>query len=173
MNKVLIPVEGHHSKELFPMIHNSSITDTIQWDGPESYEELRGGLRERERLMKDGKIHMFTIVDPESGKLAGSIDIRPDAEKFCADVGLWIGESFQGKGLGTKAVKEITAYGFKALELSKVESYIFTGNVASRRIFEKCGYSLEGTIRWKVKKRGKLIDEWILGILSEEYYEEE
>jgi RimJ/RimL family protein N-acetyltransferase len=46
---------------------------------------------------------------------------------------------------------------------------VFTGNYPSRRAFEKNGFRLEGTVRRAVQKRGQLLDEWLLGLLPEEW----
>jgi RimJ/RimL family protein N-acetyltransferase len=46
---------------------------------------------------------------------------------------------------------------------------VFTNNPASRRIFEKNGFQVEGTIRLAINKRGQLLDEWLLGITKEEF----
>jgi RimJ/RimL family protein N-acetyltransferase len=83
-------------------------------------------------------------------------------------MGLWIGPPFQGKGYATSAVKRILKYGFETLGMQKIEAKIFVGNIASRRVFEKCGFQLEGTIRRAEIKRGKFVDEWLFGILKEE-----
>jgi hypothetical protein len=45
---------------------------------------------------------------------------------------------------------------------------VFVGNHASRRIFEKNGFQLEGTRRRAVRKRGRFVDEWLSGLLREE-----
>lgn len=163
---VITPLKKEHAGELFPMVYRSSVVNTIQWDGPSSFEEFEQGLELREQQMIEGAVHIWAIVDPESGKLAGTADIRPDANGFRGNIGLWVGEPFQGKGLGTLAVAAITEYGFSKLGLNKIEGYIFVGNVASRRIFEKCGYEMEGTIRSAVQKFGKPVDEWVLGIVK-------
>jgi RimJ/RimL family protein N-acetyltransferase len=171
MNKNLItlkPVEEADASELFPLLHNSHVTDTILWDGPDSIESLKRGLKEREELTREGKCHQFTIVETQSGKKIGSIDIRPYEEPFRGDMGLWIGLPFQGKGYGTSAVKQILKYGFDKLGMQKVEAKIFVGNIASRKIFGKCGFQLEGTVRRAELKRGKYVDEWLFGILKEE-----
>ena len=52
--------------------------------------------------------------------------------------------------------------------LKKLEATVFVGNHASRRAFEKNGFTLEGTIRRAVRKRGVLVDEWLFGIVGEE-----
>jgi RimJ/RimL family protein N-acetyltransferase len=131
---------------------------------------LKQGLKAREELTRAGKCHQFTIVETSTGKKIGSIDIRPydEGEPFRGDMGLWIGPPFQGKGYGTLAVQQILKYGFEKLGMQKIEAKIFLGNIASRRIFEKCGFQLEGTIRRAEMKRGKLVDEWLFGILKEE-----
>jgi ribosomal-protein-alanine N-acetyltransferase len=165
---ILIPIKEKHARELFPHIYKTKIVDTIQWDGPENLEDFERSLAERELQMDKGNLHQFTIIDPQTNKPAGSIDIRPESNLYRADVGLWIGQNFQGQGLGTKAIKSITKYGFQSLNLEKIEASIFVGNLSSRKIFEKCGYSLEGTIRYKTKKYGKLVDEWLFGITKPE-----
>lgn len=167
--EVLLPVEGEHASALFPLIFSTEVTATIQWDGPDSLESYRRALTERERLVHDGKKHMFTIIDPETGQLAGSADIRPDDVNFRGDIGLWVGLPYQGKGLGTRVVQELTDYGFEKLGMEKIEASVFCGNVASRRIFEKCGYVLEGTIRASARKRGETLDEWMLGITKRDF----
>ncbi len=168
MNIFLKPVLGEHAKLLFPLV-TSNITQTIQWDGPSSFEDYETGLTEREQLHKSKKIHMFSIFNVKTNKPIGSIDIRPDSNMFRADIGLWVGEEFHGKGAGTQSVKEITTYGFNKLALKKIEASVFLGNMASRKIFEKNNYKLEGTIRSACLKKNKAIDEWILGITEADY----
>ena len=133
---VLISIKAEHATDLFPIVFKTKVTETILWDGPESMEDFHQSLDERERIMNAGEIHMFTIKEPVTGKLVGCADIRPYKNKKEADVGLWIGESFQGKGLGTLAIKDLINYGFNILKLESIESFVFTNNIASRRIFE-------------------------------------
>jgi ribosomal-protein-alanine N-acetyltransferase len=148
---------------LFPMIHNSPITKTIVWDGPPNLQEYQKGLVEREQQHREGKVHFFTIL--EANRPVGSITIRP-MNDFRADIGLWVGEKFQGQGFGSEAVKQILDYGFNKLNLRKIEAAIFVGNNASRKIFEKNGFQLEGTIRCALKKRGEYLDEWVFGLVK-------
>lgn len=162
--KPLRPVQPGDADLLFPLIYNSPVTDTLLWDGPQSLDEFRQGLAERASQTERGEAHHFTIIDELSGKPAGSASIRPDSDGFRSDMGLWIGEAYQGRGYGTRVVFRLTAYGFEQLDLMKIEAYIFIGNHASRRIFEKNGFLLEGTIRSAVRKRGRAVDEWLFGI---------
>jgi RimJ/RimL family protein N-acetyltransferase len=164
----LRPVRGSDADALFPLIHRRPVTDTILWDGPLNLTSYREGLLAKEKATHEGKEHMFTLL--ASGRPAGSCSFRPEEDNdFRADIGLWIGEAYQGKGLGSFAVKELVKYGFQMPKIKKIEAGIFVGNTASRRIFEKSGFRLEGTIRLKVEKRGKWLDEWLLGLLRSDY----
>lgn len=167
----LKPVEASDADELFPMIYQTAVTETIQWDGPESLEKYREGLAEREQQTKAGKSHLFTIVEVQTGKKMGSIDMRPFEEGFRGDMGLWIGEKFQGKGYATQAIAQILEYGFEKLKMEKIEAQIFLGNASSRRVFEKNGFRLEGTTRKYSLKRGKYLDAWSMGITKEDFVE--
>ena len=103
----------------------------------------------------------------------GSADHPPGADQeLRADVGLWIGLPYHGKGYGTLAVRWLVDYGFTRLGLEKIEASIYTGNWASRRIFEKNGFILEGTIRKATLKRGQWQDDWRVGITREDYQQD-
>lgn len=149
------------------MVYKTDVTDTILWDGPESFEEYERGLFERQEQVKNGELYMFTIIDEETSLVAGTADIRPYDAKSCGDIGLWIGENFHRKGLGTKVVKELTRYAFEVLRLEKIEGFIFVGNEASKKVFENSGYKYIGIVSKKAMKNGKYIDKWKFEIEKE------
>ncbi len=151
---------------LFPLIFKTPVTATILWDGPDSIDSYRKAMDLRQAQTRNGEAHFFVITEVSTNKPIGTITIRPEENKLRGDIGLWIGLPFQRKGYGTQAVKDIVKYGFEKLRLQKIEATVFLGNLGSRRIFEKNGFVLEGTIRKASLKRGKLIDEWLLGIVE-------
>lgn len=164
----LRPVLAADADALFPLIFRTRVAYTILWDGPESLAAYREALAKREEQTRKGEIFLFTIVETASGRPIGTASVRPGEHKGRGDVGLWIGEAFQGKGYGTCAVRQLIRHGFDLLGLEKIEGFVFVGNIASRRAFEKNGFLLEGTLRKAAWKRGKLVDEWIFGITRED-----
>src|ERR1700746_1663417 len=100
----LRPILESDAGPLFPLIYRSSVTDTLVWDGPESLEEFRASLREREEKTRAGVLHSFTIV--KDGMPVGGMRIAPNESGTTGDIGLWIGLPFQGRGLGTEAVRQ-------------------------------------------------------------------
>lgn len=165
----LRPVLGVDAGILFPLVYRTRVADTLAWDGPASFEEFQQSLAEREVQTSLGQRHVFTIVDPISDKPIGMISVRPDSQNFRGDIGLWLGEMYQGRGYGTQTVRKLVEYGFEHLGLEKIEACVFTGNWASRRVFEKNGFLLEGTIRSAIRKRGLAVDEWLFGLTLPEF----
>lgn len=161
------PTHPEDAKALYDMVHDTGITDTLKWDGPTSYEDYAAAVARRVPLNAEGVKHCFTIL--YDGAIAGDMDIRPYDNGYAADIGLWIGKNFHRKGIATEAIRQITRYGFEKLKLEKIEAAAFVGNEGSRRAFEKNGYRLEGIIRMKIKKRGRLVDEYVLGITRSDY----
>ena len=172
---ILRPIQPGDADLLFPLIYHSPVTDTLMWDGPDSLDEYRQGMARRAEKSAQGEYHSFTIVAEDdivrdSAVPIGSASIDPEpGQKLRADMGLWIGLPYHSKGYGTLTVRWLVDYGFTRLGLEKIEASIYSGNWTSRRIFEKNGFLLEGTIRKATLKRGQWQDDWRVGITREDY----
>jgi RimJ/RimL family protein N-acetyltransferase len=169
----LRPPDESDAEVLFPLIHGTSVPDTLAWDGPQSLAEYRHALRVRGGQVAAGRLHFFTILERASGKPIGSCDVRPDEDGSRAMVGLWIGEPYQGKGLGSVVIGELARYAFEVLDMVRVEADVFVGNTRSRRAFERNGFKLLRTIPKAVMKGGKPVDEWRIGLERDEWKEQE
>ena len=69
----------------------------------------------------------------------------------------------------TDAVRLVTHFSFEYLNAIRVYATVFVGNVGSRRVLEKNGFSLDGTLRSNAFKRGEWLDEWFFSILRSEW----
>jgi RimJ/RimL family protein N-acetyltransferase len=91
-------------------------------------------------MAEEGARQFLLFLD---GKLAGDADLRGIAVGT-AEFAFMIGaRDQQGKGLGTKFALMIHAFAFQWLGLRRVYASIVPHNVASRRVFEKLGYTLD------------------------------
>ena len=84
---------------------------------------------------------------------------QQDVHEKSAELGYWIGEPFWNKGITTKAVKLITDYGFKNLDIVRIYSSVFEYNTASMKVLEKNGYLKEGILKKSIFKNNKFWDE--------------
>jgi RimJ/RimL family protein N-acetyltransferase len=104
---------------------------------------------------------VFAIASDEEA--IGSIGLMRgrDVHRFTAELGYWLAEPFWGKGIMTSAVMEITDYGFAEFNLNRIYAEPYTSNLASARLLETAGYSLEGTLRASVVKHGQVLDQFM------------
>jgi RimJ/RimL family protein N-acetyltransferase len=77
------------------------------------------------------------------GALAGDGDLRGIADREAEFAFLIAAPSAQGQGLGTRFATMVHALAFRELALDRVYASIVPANVASRRSFDKLGYSID------------------------------
>jgi ribosomal-protein-alanine N-acetyltransferase len=61
-----------------------------------------------------------------------------------AHIGYWIDQRFANRGYTTRAVRQLTNFAFSQMQLHRIEINLRPENVASRKVAEKSGYTLEG-----------------------------
>ena len=76
-----------------------------------------------------------------------------------AELGYWLGETYWGKGIVSKAVNLITTYGFNDLKLVRIHTGVYEYNIASMKVLEKNGYEKDGIFKKAILKNGKIWDE--------------
>ncbi len=81
----------------------------------------------------------------EMGRHIGNIKLEPiDWEKKIATMGILIGDKeYWGKGVATEATNLIVDYAFRELGLKEVRLGVIATNTAARRVYEKCGFTVE------------------------------
>jgi len=111
-----------------------------------------------------------TFAIANENELIGAIGIEPcrDVNRFCVELGYWLGEPFWGNGIVTLAVKEFIKYAFEQYDFIKIFAYVFSSNPSSGRVLEKTGFKLEGCMRRQIVKDGRILDQLVYGILQEE-----
>lgn len=108
----------------------------------------------------------LAICITEESKHIGNIKLGPIHWLHRrADISLFIGErSYWGQGFASEAIALIRDWAFRELDLQKLSAGIYAGNQGSRRAFEKCGFTLEGTLRDEVVCNGVRQNIWRMGL---------
>lgn len=110
----------------------------------------------------------FAIANAQ--ELIGGIGLhmQTDVLRRSAELGYWLGQPFWGKGIATRAVRGMTAWGFANLDVNRIFAYVFGWNAPSARVLEKAGFVLEGRMRQAVCKDEQLTDLLVYGMLRGE-----
>ena len=82
-----------------------------------------------------------------------------DVERFSAEVGYWLGETYWGRGIMTHAVHRLTQHLFEDLKLLRAFALPLADNRGSARVLEKAGYEREALLRASCVKYGQPRDQ--------------
>ncbi|MEZ4953712.1 MAG: GNAT family protein [Saprospiraceae bacterium] len=118
-------------------------------------------------------IGMATEHDPPNvlaidvaGEAVGGIGIHPQTDIMCknAELGYWLAEPFWGKGIMTKAVRQMIDYGFAHWDITRIYARPFGTNIGSQKVLEKAGFTLEARFEKTIFKNGEFLDELIYAV---------
>lgn len=102
-----------------------------------------------------GAMYAFGIYDTAS-RLLGDICLnRIDTDRRSANLGYWIRQSEQCKGIASAAIRAIAGFGFGTLGLARIEIVVAVDNRASRRTAERTGAHFDGISPNRIIERGK------------------
>jgi len=162
---ILRAVEEADNKMLLALINDP---DTEMMIGGSSWpvsevEQLRWFQKQEQR--KD--ILRCIIAHKENGQAIGTLILTDiDSKNGTAQIHIKMSkDGGRGKGYGTDAVKAIVQYAFDELRLNCIYAQILSYNIASARLFEKCGFQRDGVLRARVYKRGSFVDVFEYSIL--------
>ena len=74
------------------------------------------------------------------------------------------------QGIMTEALGEVIHFSFKSLELNRLEAYVMVDNIASRKLLEKLGFSLEGILKEKGFWKEEFHDLQLFSLLAKDYF---
>ena len=110
------------------------------------------------------------LIETIDGQPVGTINTHGcDRRVGSFSYGLVIAAAHQRRGYAREAVQLVLRYYFEELNYQKVTVDVYDYNEASRRFHESLGFTLEGRIRRTVYTDGKHHDEFVYGLLREEF----
>lgn len=124
-----------------------------------------------EERLKSETTAFFAICDAITEKHIGNVKLDfHDSSTNVSELGLLIGDkNYWGKGVGFEACRLAMSYGFNKQNLRKIYLAVYENNPAARRLYEKLGYTLEGTLRKHIAYKGNYYDKYLMGIFKEEF----
>lgn len=110
------------------------------------------------------------MIDVDGTGIGTVILSNIDMKNGTAEIHIKLAKSSErGKGYGTDAVSALLHYAFYELRLNCVYCRVKEDNIASQRLFEKCGFIKEGCLRARVYRQGRYCDFYEYSVLKSEY----
>ena len=135
--------------EMFRLVHRNRayLREWLPWlDANRSAEDSRSFIRDSNTRASEGAGLVTAIFfrDQICG-VAGFNWI--DAANRACEIGYWISEDHQGRGIVTRSVRSLVGFAFDQAQLNRVTIPVAVENAKSRAIPERLGFTSEGIRR--------------------------
>jgi RimJ/RimL family protein N-acetyltransferase len=133
--------------------------------------EAEGQIRRMTRQWRAGKLFVFGAWERDDGAYVGETYLaNPDWAVPCIELGYFVVAAQTGRGYAVEAGQAVVQCAFERLAVDRVELYCASDNLASARVAERLGFSLEGCQRLRHRKRdGTLVGRLWYGLLRSEW----
>lgn len=90
-----------------------------------------------------------------------------DPDNSSVNYRVWLaGPDVFGRGYGTEITRLVVDHAFDAVGLHRIGLGVYDFNPRARRVYEKCGFRLEGRLRHALRSDGAWHDELLMAILD-------
>ncbi|MGI8701934.1 MAG: GNAT family N-acetyltransferase [Nocardioidaceae bacterium] len=113
-----------------------------------------------------GREFTFAIETTHPGgdrRFSGTVSLRDEGHRR-AELAFGAHPAVRGRGVMTTAVNLLLDWGFKTQDLETVIWWANRGNVGSRRVAWKTGFTFGGTVRRWLDHRGEYPDAWVASL---------
>ncbi|WP_340539019.1 GNAT family N-acetyltransferase [Nocardioides sp. GXZ039] len=162
----LRPVREDDADALYEMHSDAHVLRF--WDSSPWIERERATrfIAASRSIAEDGSGARVVLERTDDGAFLGWCGLTSWNPEFrSASLGYCLHERAWGHGYATEAARALLDWGFSTLPLNRVQAEADTRNDASRRVLEKCGFTLEGTLREDCIVDGVVSDSWVFGLL--------
>jgi len=112
---------------------------------------------------------VWAIVERATGEIVGEAVLN-DLDKANRSCGfrIWISGA-SGRGLGTEATRLAVGHGFDDQHLNRIELEVYAFNPRARHVYEKVGFTHEGTRREALLFNGEGVDALVMSMLRSDW----
>lgn len=159
------------AEDLFPMrtwIEDARVTRNLGgiYAKPQTIEQTRAYLNGL--LNGDVGGVNLVIAERETLNYLGQINfLSIDQTARRAELAIVMMAEHANKGYGQEAIRLMLDYGFSQLNLHRVFLKVYAENKRAIHVYEKLGFTIEGTLRDELFRNGKYEDVVVMGILAQ------
>ena len=142
------------SLELFNGLRNQKEFLYYANKKPVTFEEQEMALKDIDLKYQNLDYYNWVIEEKESSRIVGMINFRVVEKNESVEFNYATDNRYVNKGYMTETLKAVIDFALNVMNVNRIQGGCCVENIASKRVMEKCGLNLEGTL----KKYVKLID---------------
>lgn len=125
-----------------------------------------------EDLLKREDKKLF-IIENKQGTAAGTVGFdHINWKNQRAEFGnMLVAKEHRGQGYAYDATKVALRFGFDQMNLNRIYLEVYAWNQSAVRLYQKCGFQIEGVLRQAYYAEGKFQDVVLMSVVREEWRE--
>jgi len=168
----LVRLRAHEASDyggLNELFTDPEVLEGIGFAMPQSTQ----GYREFVESIRGKDDRLLLVIERlEDRQAVGGCGLEAiEARNRAAILGIWIGKPYWNRGYGTDAMRTLCRFGFRHMNLQRIELNVFSVNPRAVRVYERVGFKVEGTRRHSQFVGGRYVDSFVMGLLDEELTE--
>lgn len=137
-----------------------------------AFPQPLAGIREWFDATRSLEDEVHFVIEMLAGEAIGICGLQQiDARARQGLLGIWIGKPYWNRGYGTDAVRVLCRFGFRHMNLQRITLHVYEPNERARHVYERVGFTHEGTLRRAQFIGGRYVDDHVMGLLAEELEE--
>jgi len=117
-----------------------------------------------------GSAFQWGVTRRDEDRVIGTSSLfQIDPTRWRGEIGYALARDAWGQGVMQEAMAAVVAYAFESFGLHRLEADTDPRNAASRRLLERLGFTLEGTLRERWRVGDEISDTAFYGLLHSEW----
>lgn len=155
------------AKALYQCLSKDEVTRFYGQDSLETVGQAQDIVATFAKNYLEKRAIRWGIERMDTQELIGTIGFHAHSPKYRrAEIGYEIHPAHWRKGFASEAVKEIIAYGFNNLDLTRIGAVVFLENQPSSDLLVKLGFIQEGILRSYIYQNGVPHDTYVYSLLK-------
>jgi RimJ/RimL family protein N-acetyltransferase len=146
---------------------------TVRWNffgAPRSAEQLARVARRARLDWLVGTVAFFAMVDLETDRVAGSLQLRQAGPPQVGGIGYVVHPRFRGRRYTSRALRLLTPWAFEVADFARLELGAKIGNEASLRAAAGAGFEPDGVRQRRMREAdGTFSDEFRYALINPKY----
>lgn len=166
----LRPLTYEDTDAIYRIFSNPEVTRFWGHNMLKNKSEAKKFIKQTINGAKDESLLEWGVIEKESDTLIGVCAYSGwNREHKRAEIGFALQKDRWGQRYMTELLQTFIAYGFRRLQLLRIEADVDPRNKASIRLLEKFGFQKEGMMRERYHINGEVQDALFYGLLKDEF----
>ena len=163
-------LETADADELYALVaaNREHLVPWMPWAAEQDLARTRAFIEQTRRQLAEN--NGFQVAMVEHGRIIGMLGFGAvDWDNRSSDIGYWIAQEHEGRGLVTRAVRALVDHAFRVWELHRLEIQAAPENARSQAVPLRLGFTREGVRRECERSGDRWLDGVVFGLLASEW----